>query len=473
MKHSLSLILLLFSSFIVRANVRDSIPDGVPLNYPKGWVRYSQQVMADRGFATLFIDTTARPKYPMIGITTYDSSIWWWNNVKWQRVAAPAGLYVKYSDSTIIFITPTQLADSLNNYVTLNTFQVVPADKTWSGVHEFDNKVGIGIVPTRPLEILSGTGKMYFDGTRLGLYDSVDLLNVLIGIQTGQSLTSSNKNNVAVGGNALRVATGDYNLAVGNSALRRVQGNFNSGVGYQALELTDSSHNTALGYFAGVANYGKQNISIGSLSGNFVLIDSDHIANTEIVAGTARMSGTGVAAFISDNSLTVGQKYPFLLTFLGTPPSNYTSQNPVYTDGIITNSNTITFSNFTAFASQGTDSTNVQVYNLQNNAIAIGYNVNTDSSNQIKIGNVGNSVLKANRAVFDIITVPQNGDTYIYNSSLGKFEPSASSVIPERVVRMTTTQRDAIVTPTPGMIIFNTTDGVGQMYDGSIWNDLW
>ena len=42
-----------------------------------------------------------------------------------------------------------------------------------------------------------------------------------------------------------------------------------------------------------------------------------------------------------------------------------------------------------------------------------------------------------------------------------------------QLASMTTTQRDAISSPTAGMMIFNTTVNKHQGYDGSAWNDFY
>lgn len=38
---------------------------------------------------------------------------------------------------------------------------------------------------------------------------------------------------------------------------------------------------------------------------------------------------------------------------------------------------------------------------------------------------------------------------------------------------VTTVRRDEITGYDPGTIIFNSTTGKGQMYDGTVWQDLW
>lgn len=477
MKRSLALILLIFSSLYLKANVRDSIPNGLPTSYPHGWTRTSQQVMADSGFNTLFNDTIARPKYPMIKITTFDSSIWWWNMDKWQKVAAPSTGFVKYSDSTIIFVTPPQLTDSLDvirdslgNYVTLYTPQEVKSVKTWDSTQIFMNKVGIGTVPNLPLVVVSGTGKLAYDGIRMTLYDEINNDNILIGKGTGGSgLTVEN---IGIGSVALKNVTGSNNVAIGFGNLSSVGTvSRNVALGVRSLQLSNGNDNTAVGYFAGVTTFGDSNTVVGSEASAAAKLTNTNVSNSDIVIGTNTYSGSDIATFISDNSLTIGERYSFLLTWNGTIPAPF-STTTTYANGFVENSNTLQF-DISLFTSQGSGTTTLNLYNKQLNSIAIGRKAFTDSSNQISLGNASNTVLKANKFVFDIVTTPQNGDVYIYNSALGKFEPASSSSVPSGLVRLTTTQRDALVSPQKGFEIYNITDDVGQMFDGSIWHNLW
>lgn len=71
----------------------------------------------------------------------------------------------------------------------------------------------------------------------------------------------------------------------------------------------------------------------------------------------------------------------------------------------------------------------------------------------------------------EAITLPvENGLFDLVQILHGYIEdnPSVGFAVPN----MTTAERNALASPSAGMLIFNSTDSVGQMFDGSIWNDL-
>jgi len=78
-------------------------------------------------------------------------------------------------------------------------------------------------------------------------------------------------------------------------------------------------------------------------------------------------------------------------------------------------------------------------------------------------------------ATEEVLTISSNGGIGVNNNS-----PSASVILDLNsttkallVPRMTNTQRDAIATKLAGMIIFSTTDGKHQGYDGTTWNNFY
>lgn len=338
-------------------------------------------------------------------------------------------------------------------------------------------KVGIGTISPAaildvigPTSLLGNSSKMAFDGDRIVLRDTMAYPNILIGYGTGGSLAGIS--NVAIAPLAMNNSTGDNNIAIGRVSLQS-SGNVNRNVaiGPSAFTLSNGSDGVAIGYLAGAAAFGDSNVVVGSFAAASKTINTYTIDNTEIVASTSTISGTGTASVISDNSLVGGTHYPIFIIFNDTPPSNVDTSGKFYANATVVNSNTLQFDK-AAFADQGSGNFTLYLYNKQSNAIAIGYGSSTDSSNQISFGNSANTVLKANKIVIDISAVPQNGDTYIYNSSTGKLEPTTISNMPFKVKNMTTTQRDALSSVPQGTIILNTTTGTGQMYQGSTWHDL-
>jgi hypothetical protein len=72
----------------------------------------------------------------------------------------------------------------------------------------------------------------------------------------------------------------------------------------------------------------------------------------------------------------------------------------------------------------------------------------------------------------DGITLPTEGGLFDLVQVLhGYIEDNPS--VGFRVPNMTTAERNALASPESGFLIFNTTTSIGQMYDGSIWNDLY
>lgn len=297
-------------------------------------------------------------------------------------------------------------------YWTLNGTSLYPNLTTYN--------VGIGTVtPTHKIDVVSGTGLLFFDGTRLGLYDAITRNNVLVGQLTGQSLSTTYTDAIFIGGSAGRFATGNYNVAIGTGALTNGNNGANTAVGYKSLYLTDSSDNTALGYLSGITNYGTRNVTIGSRSGNYQAAGSSAVNNTEIQTSSTVITGGTTGTFISSQSLSVGATYSLLLHFNGTAPEPYNSSGitDLYALAVITNANTLTLTNAANFTTQGTSTTTFTVYSKQNNSIAIGYNVQSTASNEIAIGNTSNTLLRVNNFIVDLTDVPTSGQALIWNGT--------------------------------------------------------
>ena len=97
-----------------------------------------------------------------------------------------------------------------------------------------------------------------------------------------------------------------------------------------------------------------------------------------------------------------------------------------------------------------------------NNATALGYNAEATASNSIQLGNSAVTQVTTYGSVGIGTTSPNaNAALEIMSSSKGLLLP-----------RMTTVQRDAIVSPVAGLILYNTTDNKVQFYNGTVWTDL-
>jgi len=386
------LIILLACSFI-HAKANDSIPTTtIPYYLQNGWLKNTQQVMAEKGILTLAQDTSNAPIYPYSGLiyTHYNgSSYWFWNGNLWQQVGT----------------------GSITNYVTTNTSQTIPntAPKIWQGLQTFNR----------------GSGSMFFNGAQLNIRDSFSN-GILIGASAGQFISSSNTDIIAIGLNSQRlIGAGSANVSVGDGSLNGVTGNRNTAMGSNALAITDSSDNTAIGYNANVTAYGARNTAIGATASTFQQLYTANLNNTVIVINTKKLGGATIASFISGAGLTVGHKYPMKIVFNGTAPTPFFPTSTLYVQMTVSNSDTLTM-NQPAFTGQGTGNFDLYVYSTQNNSIAIGYTATTTGSNQITIGNALDSLLTANKLIVDIATTPTNGQILVYNSGTGKYVPANS-----------------------------------------------
>jgi len=84
-------------------------PSAYGVAYPRQW--------ATKILRTPFSDTSAINAQPGAIQAGLDGKPYWWNGVKWSNLGTAADLtaYVKYTDSLLKYVTPTQLADSTNS----------------------------------------------------------------------------------------------------------------------------------------------------------------------------------------------------------------------------------------------------------------------------------------------------------------------------------------------------------------------
>lgn len=279
--------------------------------------------------------------------------------------------------------------------------------------------VGIGTTnPSYKFHVVNGNGNLGFDASgRLILYNSLSNHNIAIG-ESATGVLTNKEYNISIGYAANQFSSGDRNIAIGAASLLSASGQNNVAIGVNSLYATDSSDNSGFGYNSGIGNYGKQNVSIGSGSGNFATeLQTSALSNTNVVTSSSTLSGAEIATFITNAGLSVGVKYVFNVTFAGTPPSPYTVTGGFTSQGTVTSSNTLSFPTQAVFTTQGSGGFTLTVYNKQDNAIAIGYMARTDSSNQIALGNSSNSILKANQFIVDLMDVPATGEVLTWDGT--------------------------------------------------------
>lgn len=127
------------------------------------------------------------------------------------------------------------------------------------------DSVGIGtIAPSEKLEVTGNVKALR------GIFDN-GYNNLLLGVNSGESLTSSGQNNVFAGYQVAKDATApDFSIGIGTQALYTLTtGSSNVGVGYRAgYALTDGQSNIFLGNLTGYSVVtGDYNIMIGDQAG--------------------------------------------------------------------------------------------------------------------------------------------------------------------------------------------------------------
>lgn len=230
--------------------------------------------------------------------------------------------------------------------------------------------------------------------------------------------------NVAVGNGALHNNTqGLANLALGTNACYGVLGNYNIGIGNNAIgsSSSDGTHNVSIGVesMRGLTS-GKWNQAIG------------HDAMRYVTTGIGNnVSGHQVLMTMTTGSYNSGHGFQSLL-------------------------NVTTGSYNTALGSESGNNITSGSYNICiGNAVQA---VAATSSYQLNIGGL-------------IYGDLQNGRLW-----MGATSGNANAILdlqsttkPAMLPRMTTTQRNAVSSPTAGMEIYNSTTNKKNFYNGSAW----
>jgi hypothetical protein len=297
-----------------------------------------------------------------------------------------------------------QLVPSFNNYWTLSGSNLYPKSNSYN--------VGIGGTPSYKFHVQNG-GELWFNGTRMNITTET-LSNKWIGLNSGLNVTGSN--NIAIGDFSNEYGL-DNNVALGNSALYDIEGGSqNVAIGTNSGWHSPYDNNTSLGHAANSNAYGANNIAIGSMTSNAVSTATATLNTSVITTSSSDITGSSVASFITAASLSVGDTAVFNIVWNSGVPSPYTNST-LNKKGVVTSSNTIHFIYASNFTSQGSGTFDIISFSKQDNAIAIGYSVETDSSNQIAIGNSDNSILKVNQFVVDLKDVPATGEVLTWDGN--------------------------------------------------------
>ena len=219
--------------------------------------------------------------------------------------------------------------------------------------------------------------------------------NVLIGSGAGDGITTGDRN-VGIGTDALGAATSgaiENCVAVGHNALLVATGNSNTAIGHASGDaVTTGSENTLVGQSAGGAvSTGARNVAMGHVAMNTVTTGSDNVS-----IGTTSMQ---IAASTSAENVAVGRSALIRGTCsqsvaIGSNAGAYFASFQNLT--AVTNSIFIG-----AFANPSLDN--------PSNCIVIGYNVQGDGSNTAVLGNSSITSTRIAGSATSKVTV--DGDT--------------------------------------------------------------
>ncbi len=333
--------------------------------------------------------------------------------------------------------------------------------------------VGSGIASATSTNVLIGKNalKNNTDGywnTAIG-YESLKE-NTTGGSNTSIGSSSLSKNttgasNTATGSAALlNNTTGSQNTAIGrNTLLNNTSGNQNTAIGAATLySNTTGTSNTATGQFALFSNTtGTNNTAIGqnalskNTTGNFNTALSSSVLNSNTLGSHNIAIGNSALFYntIGDDNTAVG---------------NVAIGNNIDGDG-----NTAIGRNALDDIRTGNNNTAVGKYSGTlgdlSNTVAIGYNATATASNTIQLGDNNITDVKTSGVItsrgLGIGTKSNTSAALEVNSSSQGFLPP----------RMTAAQRDNIVTPVAGLVVWcsNCADfGELQVYNGSIWTNM-
>ena len=254
---------------------------------------------------------------------------------------------------------------------------------------------------------------------------------------------TSGSRNTSVGSNALNAnQNGSDNTGIGYAALQtNVSGNNNTAIGSNALEkLSAGSNNTAIGTFA------MRNLIIG---GSNTAIGFASLLNSNNIIGNTGIGVQSLYQTTGNYNTAIG----YLSLYNNTSGSNNTGL------GFRTLYNNTSGSNNTGLGSYADVSTGNLI-----NGTAIGSRALVGASNALILGPVaGNNGAVVDATVF-IGQTPSSG----VNQAVLELNGTKGLLIP----RMTNAQRNAIVNPAEGLLVYSTTNHNFWMFDGTTWENF-
>jgi hypothetical protein len=338
---------------------------------------------------------------------------------------------------------------TLQNIVSFNT----TSNGTAGTVSADSATIAIGASAAQNITTAQGTIAI---GGSAQLLRQTGSWNIAIG-QRALRTNVSGSNNIAIGRQALETYTGSANVAVGDAALTNATGSGNTGVGNQAgtaissganntsvgnsalLELTTASGNTGVGNGAGrTVTSGANNTSVGNLAGS----------NGAAAKNSTVSVGAEAGRFTAES----------LSTWLGVDAGQGASGN-LHTGGSYNLG--LGYRSMYDVSGVRTGSSNT----------AIGDRINLPSrtsSNQFVYGSNGINWLTRFTDGGWLINYTASAVTAQTASAALEVNGTTGAVL---LPRMTTEQRNAL-TPTNGMVIYNTSTDKLQVRAAAAWVDL-
>ena len=324
--------------------------------------------------------------------------------------------------------------------------------------------------------------------------------NTAVGSGALQS-NSAGINNTAIGNGAFQISTGgNTNTAIGAFSLQSNNlGASNSGLGYGALGSTVAgNNNTGLGYQSGLTNTsGGNNTFVGYQAD----ATSSALTNATAVGYNAKVASSNslILGGLGANTVNVGIGNN---VFDGTNPEKLlvnagstSSVNILAGKGSINSylqlniqnqsTGTSASSDVVATADNGSETTNFIDMGINGSgytAAVVGgaddaYLYNIGQNLLIGTGTAGKSLILVAGGTNIATSERLRIDGSTGNIGIGTTTPQARLDITSTtggllMPRMTTVQRDAIVSPPLSSYIFNTTTGFFNVYNGTGWKSL-
>jgi hypothetical protein len=365
---------------------------------------------------------------------------------------------------------------------------------------------------------LTTGGENILIGWQSGLVITSGFQNIFIGGGAGDSITTGARNTIVGSSALLTNTTGTFNCGFGRNSMRfGATGNENTAIGNDTLQNVTGNRNTALGYQAGTvavtntnsvflgavtnpaANSGTNEIVIGhNVSGNgsnTSVIGNSSTLNTRLYGNLLLGSNTdsGERLQVTGNAKIVGALDLFSTTAVGAGSDYfYVDNDPSLTAGA--NNQTIALMRLRDRGSNGAFTGVNRVGIIMENAaggsypfqlfsesgnIRIGYGAVASTTTKLSLRGGGND----NTArTLDIENAAGNPVLRTYNGVqvlVGSSTPAASSILQVDSTthgflppRMTTAQKNAIVTPPAGLVIYDTGLNKLCVYTGAAWQTI-